>query len=85
MNDSINLDLRIGALGDSVLFPEFNPGQRAEVAGVGILEKGTASGDVSVGILVRFEHHNLVVEMSGAMLLAIASAVKGARERFGVE
>jgi hypothetical protein len=81
----MHCDVRIGAKGSPPLFPEFEGlCVNAELAGFGILEGGMDSGKCSTGIFVRLEDGKIaVVELSAALFVAMAGAVKGAQQRFG--
>ncbi len=82
------IEVRVGAVGDPVLFPEFE--QRIDANGdilaMGIIEKGTESGKTSVAFFVRTQTLDadlICCQMSSGMLLNLAAAVRGAVERFG--
>lgn len=77
----MHVRIKIGAVGDPPLFPEFKPDAEATLTGVCILEKGMESGSVSMAFLVEGAGKKLTLQLSASMLLAIAGAVRGACER----
>jgi hypothetical protein len=86
-----SLELKIHALGDPPIFPELNDkiAFGGELTHVAILERGMVSGACSLCLYVKITSHPdpadgryVWVQMGSGMLQMIASALKGANERF---
>lgn len=78
-------NIKIGAVGDPVLFPE-HAGKTIEatLAGMGILENGTKDGRCACGIYGQMPDGKMVwIQVTARMFLGMAAAVRGATERFG--
>lgn len=78
----MHLNIKVGAVGDPVLFPEHVPYYTASLHGIAILEKGTEDGRCSVALMIDCNGQKSVLEMTARMFLAAAGCVKGATERF---
>ena len=78
----LSIPVRIGALGDPVLFPEHAEAKDASVLGFCILEGGMVSGKAAVALIVEVDGKKGCVQMSAAMFHSLNSAVLGAEQRF---
>ena len=81
----MNLDIRIQAVGEPKLFPEFDGiTHEGELVGVGVLEKGMESGRCSAFILIQDQDGKVhLAQVSARMLVAIGNIASGAMDRFG--
>lgn len=76
--------VKICAVGDPPAFPEMKDGYESPCTGFAILEKGTVGKKTSCGIMTQDENGKpILVQFTGDMFLAMAAALKGARQRFG--
>jgi hypothetical protein len=79
-----HVTVRIGAVGDPVLFPDLKVAGQAELVGLGILAKGTAKGNCSATLLLKTADGVIhACEMTANMLITLGASARGAKERFG--
>lgn len=77
-----HLNIKIGAVGDPVLFPEHRPSCDAQLHGIGVLEKGTEDGRCAVAFMIDVNGQKSILQMTARMFLAAAGIVRGTTERF---
>lgn len=76
-------EIKILNCGDPPAYPDIKPKWEGALEKVCVLEKGMASGAASVGLLVKLPNGEWVlVQLSAGALVCIASAVRGAAERW---
>ncbi len=70
-----HVNIRIGAVGDPQLFPEFSGCIPALLVGVGIIEKGTQQGHCAAGLFFKDTESEkvFVVEMTASMLMTLGA------------
>jgi hypothetical protein len=81
----IPLTVRIAKVGDPPLFPEYPEATEATLVGFGILEKGTGLGRTSVLFIFQDStgKHHYAQSTARLLVNGMASACRGAAERFG--
>lgn len=77
-----HITIRIGAVGDPVLFPELKPDSEGELIAVGILEQGMTSGNTSIMLFIEHPDGLTTLQLSARVFESLASAVRGAMQRF---
>lgn len=79
-----HVNVKIGAVGDPPLFPEYRDAAEAELVAVAILEKGMQSGNASAGLFFKSDKGEIfVAQISASMLHTLGCGARGAKERFG--